>query len=161
MTAIELIKGNWDTLKKRFIWSHLILPLAWVFLYEPSSSHLDQGEVINYTSKGILIMIRNKKVSECLSKDPLWIDSFVWNSCGYWISIKGSKIPFWKLIAISGFHCTLMQRKDFNYCIFSIERMPPSEWNGQHTLFLLHTNFGSYLGFLAPHLNGHNGGMKI
>ena len=96
-------------LEKRFIWGHLILPLAWVFhrlLYEASWSHLDQGEVINYTSKGILIMIRNKKVSECLSKDPLWIDSFVWNSCGYWISKKDHKIPLWncnqKLLQFQG-----------------------------------------------------------
>ena len=35
----------------------------------------------------------------------------------------------------------------------------PAELNGQHTLFPAH-NFGSYLGFLAPHPNCCNGERK-
>ena len=36
---------------------------------------------------------------------------------------------------------------------------PPGELNGQHTLFPAH-NFGSYLGFLAPHPKPCNGKWK-
>ena len=76
------------------------------------------------------------------------IDSFVLNSCGFKLVCK--KVA--KLQSPDG-------ASDFNYCIFfnMIEiGKPPGELNGQHTLFPAH-NFGSYLGFLAPHPKPCNG----